>query len=152
MSHSSMGNVVSCQKTLQSLIARFLDSVWWARGYFGSWNAYMNTLVFTEPSQYILHVSSPHSYCTCVTCVYMYICTCKYIYINTCILWPRWKDIFLHIYSTVYMIYVICESSLSCRSSGDQPGEALSYIAMVAMKDKNRKLMNWCNLMLFVWM
>lgn len=81
-------------------------------------------------------------------CIYIY--TCKYIYI--CILWPRWKDIFLHIYSTVYMIYVICESSLSCRSSGDQPGEALSYIAMVAMKDKNRTLMNWCNLMLFVWM
>ena len=29
---------------------------------------------------------------------------------------------------------------LSCRSSGDQPGEALSYIAMVTMKDNNRKL------------
>lgn len=59
------------------------------------------------------------------------------------ILWPRWKDIFFtHIFCSVY---VICESSLSCRSSGDQPGEALSYIAMVAMKDNNRKLMNWCN-------
>ena len=28
---------------------------------------------------------------------------------------------------------------LSCRSSGDQPGEALSYIAMVTMKDNNNR-------------
>lgn len=144
-----MGNVVSCKKILQSLmIARFLDSFWWGIDTLGH-EMHMITLIFTEPSQYIIHVSSPHSYFTCETCVYIFRYLNTHIHYITLTGMKR-QLLYTYILQCICDMWIIicCHAGLPVinqeKHSVTLPWSPWRIIA------ENR--MKWCNLMLYVWM